>query len=175
MTYLAYGSNLHPHRLSRRIPSARLIGITRLQGLRLQFNKRSFDGSAKCTFLETGASRDILHGVVYEIDADEKRTLDDIEGLGRGYDEKKLRVQLEDCLIEPFTYIAANTHITPDLQPYHWYKELVLLGARYHQLPREYTATIEAVVSVPDPDSSRMQDRQILLDAMQAINSASSR
>jgi len=38
--------------------------------------------------------------------------------------------------------VAASTHIDASLVPYDWYKEMVLLGARYHGLPAEYVAKI---------------------------------
>ena len=46
--YLAYGSNLHPLRLTLRVPSARVIGVVEMPGYMLEFHKRSIDGSGKC-------------------------------------------------------------------------------------------------------------------------------
>lgn len=45
---LAYGSNLHPLRLRKRVSTANLIGIVEMQGYQLAFHKRSTDESGKC-------------------------------------------------------------------------------------------------------------------------------
>jgi len=55
--YLAYGSNLHPYRLIQRVPNAKFIATTRLDGHAVSFTKRSKDGSSKCS-LATAASAD---------------------------------------------------------------------------------------------------------------------
>ena len=168
--YLAYGSNLHPFRLTQRIASAELLGVAALPGKRLSFDKQSRDGSAKCMFVETGAPDHNLHGAVYSIDPREKATLDAIEGVGLGYDVQIVEARIDGVVYEAFTYAAATTHVRPGLLPYHWYRELVLLGAQYHGLPDDYVATIAAVTSVDDPDVDRARDKAMLLRAMRALN-----
>ena len=49
MLYAAYGSNLHPARLSRRAPSAEFVGTALLPGWELRLHKRGQDGSASET------------------------------------------------------------------------------------------------------------------------------
>jgi len=49
LNYLAYGCNLHPVRLQKRVPSAVFTGMVELHGRILSFSKRSVDGSGKCT------------------------------------------------------------------------------------------------------------------------------
>jgi hypothetical protein len=44
------------------------------------------------------------------------------------------------------------------LQPYDWYRELVLLGCEELRLPGDYARRIESVAAVPDPDSDRRRD-----------------
>lgn len=164
--YLAYGSNLHPYRLTQRIPSASLVGVAALPGKRLTFHKKSRDGSAKCMFVETGLDSDTLFGAVYAIDPGEKLTLDDIEGVGLGYDVQTIDVEIGDAEFETFTYAADKAYIRPDLLPYDWYRELVLLGAAYHGLPADYVAAIAAIGSVADPDESRVREKNALLEAL---------
>ncbi len=168
--YLAYGSNLHPYRLRQRVPSAELVGVVVLPGKRLTFQKRSRDGSAKCMFVETGSGSHDLYGAVYSIDPGEKAALDHIEGVGFGYELNNVRVRLDGVDREAFTYAATTSHIRPELSPYHWYKELVLLGAQYHGLPASYIDAIASTVSVADPDENRVRQKAGLLDAMRAIN-----
>jgi len=63
-------------------------------------------------------------------------------------------------------YVAQSTHIDSSLVPYHWYKNLVLAGARYHGFPAEYIAAIEATPSKVDTDAKRTQDNEDLLRRM---------
>lgn len=164
--YLAYGSNLHPYRIAQRVPSASLVGIAALPGKRLVFHKKSRDGSAKCMFVDTGRDTDTLYGAVYAIDSREKPTLDEIEGVGVGYDVQTIDVEIGDAEFETFTYAADKAYIRPDLLPYDWYRELVLLGAEYHGLPADYVAAIAANGSVADPDEKRAREKNALLEVM---------
>jgi len=168
---LAYGSNLHPFRLMQRVPSAKPIGVVPMPGKRLAFHKRSQDGSGKCLFFEPGGAHDIIYGVVYEFDAAEKSKLDALEGLGKGYNEQLVAAPLNGETYQAYAYVAASTHIDASLVPYDWYKDMVLLGARYHRLPSEYIAKIEAVASVPDPDPKRAATNEAILVNMRHINS----
>ena len=170
MYYLAYGSNLHPYRLSKRLPTAELVGVTSLQGLQLAFHKRSRDGSAKCMYVETGSADDHLHAAIYRIARQEKLILDSIEGLGQGYDEANHRVRLDGTVLDTFAYAAAPTHVEPGLKPFDWYREMVLLGAEYHGFPATLSAFIRTIETMPDPDAARGQEKADLCTRMRDIN-----
>ena len=149
MHYAAYGSNLHPRRLTERISSARLITTSFLPDWSLHFHKRSKDGSGKCSILSVG---DGVHFSIFDISAAEKITLDGIEGVGLGYSEIVLNIpELGDC----GSYVADETYIDDSLVPYDWYKEMVLIGARTHGFPDEYLKQIESVQARYDPDPIR--------------------
>lgn len=138
-------------RIQHRVESAAVVSTAQLRGHLLQFHKKGTDGSAKCDIEHTSNMDDIVHGVVFEIPASEKQTLDRYEGLGIGYDEKHVSIVLPDGrTVSATTYYAI--HIDASLSPYHWYKEHVIRGAREHALPDEYIAAIKAIPSVPDPD-----------------------
>ena len=83
--YFAYGSNMSIARLRSRVPSARSLGCCRLEEHDLRFHKAGRDGSAKCDALHTGRKQDLVHGVLFRIDALERPALDMAEGLGHGY------------------------------------------------------------------------------------------
>ena len=168
---VAYGSNLHPFRMVQRVRSAKPIGVVPMPGKRLAFHKRSRDGSGKCLFFEPGGAHEIMYGVVYEFDAAEKGELDALEGLGNGYNEQLVAVPLNGKTYQAYVYVAASTHIDASLVPYDWYKEMVLLGARYHGLPAEYVAKIEAVASVVDPNPERAEKNERVLVNMRRMNS----
>jgi len=164
--YFAYGSNLHPVRLTERVLSAQLLGVTELRHYRLAFQKRGWDGSSKCNLVHTGHESDGIHGALYQIDADHKPALDVFEGKGNGYDDSQLTVELHGKDYSCFTYFAQMSHIENGLMPYHWYKELVVLGARHLQCPDAYVRSIESIESVEDPNPARNQENGSLLVRM---------
>lgn len=159
--YFAYGSNLHPERLRARVPSAEFVEVAVQPDRALRFCKRSVDGSAKATLVPALGSR--AFGAVYRIAESEKPLLDRAEGLGQGYDEHWQGLPLSDGVVRSFHYFAADDHVDPSLQPYHWYKELVLAGARFHGLPAAYVAGIENIDSVEDPNPDRRAQNEALL------------
>jgi gamma-glutamylcyclotransferase len=63
----------------------------------------------------------------------QKPDLDRAEGLGHGYEEK--RVILKDSTgqtYEASMYFASQTHKNADLRPYSWYLGFVVEGAKQH-------------------------------------------
>lgn len=153
--YFAYGSNLHPKRLSRRVPSSRLIRLAKLTEHALKIHKRGMDGSAKCNACYTGNPADSVLGVVYEFDADEKAILDQLEDQGQGYEWVEIDVITSQQVNQVHTYLATPDHIDDTLQPFDWYKELVLIGMRYHSYPQEYQTRVEAIRAISDPLDER--------------------
>ena len=153
MRYAAYGSNLHPLRLSDRIASAQLLGTSLLKNWSLHFHKRSRDDSGKCNIVRGSTG---LHVAVYDISANDRITLDRIEGLGFGYSEVTLNVpEFGDC----FSYSAEEAFIDDSLIAYDWYKEMVLLGARTLGFPEAYVGAIDAIPTRRDPDPVRCADQ----------------
>lgn len=164
--YFAYGSNLHPLRLIERVPSASLIGVAGIRAHRLSFHKKGKDNSSKCNLLKTGSESDLVHGALYEIDPAHKAVLDGYEGNGFGYTDNSLAVEHNGREYSCFTYQAQESHIVEHLKPFHWYKELVVLGAIYLKFPQAYIASIRSVASVPDPDSQRRQEHESLIEKL---------
>ncbi len=163
-SYFAYGSNLHPLRLNRRLPESKFISIAILPEYRLCFHKRSQDGSSKCDAFFTGSSSDYVLGALFDITAEEKLVLDDIEG--RGYEGRDITVSANKTIVQAYAYVATQCHIEPDLKPFHWYKALVELGAKYHLLPTDYIQCIQSVDSVPDPNHQRNTSNNLLVKAI---------
>ncbi len=155
MLYFAYGSNMSMRRLraGNRAPSADRITVATLPGYRLVFHKKSADGSAKCDAYYTGRPDDFIIGVLYELRESEKRSLDIIEGLGHGYDEKEVTVITDSGPLNAVAYFATN--IDASMKPYDWYKVHVVVGAQENDLPANYLDMIDAVESVADPDRQR--------------------
>ena len=124
--YFAYGSNLLFARLHARTPSIRNRGVAVLGDHRLHFNKPGGDGSGKCG-IEAGRLGEQVLGVVYSIDAAEKPLLDEIEGVGHGYSEQWIEVDMGGEFLDVFTYYPTRHDCA--LPPFDWYKNFVLQGA----------------------------------------------
>ncbi len=161
--YLAYGSNLHPVRLARRLPSARLVGTAPLPGYRLAFHKRGMDGSAKCDLALSDEPGSVAYGAVFAIARDEIGRLDQFEGLGAGYFKEQVTLRVDGVRLSAFVYFASDTHIDRELAPFDWYKGIVLAGVRRHRFPRGYFEQIKAVPYRVDPDETRRAEMTALL------------
>lgn len=136
--YFAYGSNMSTVRLKERIPDAIDQGIAELKGYSFTCNKKSKDGSSKGNIAsEKGAS---TWGVIFEIPASVLAKLDRVEG---GYERIQVNVLCNGEAVQCETYISSE--LTEE-NPTDSYMELILSGAREHQLP---LAIIEALAGIP--------------------------
>jgi hypothetical protein len=85
--YFAYGSNMSLKQMAERCPSSLFMGKGKICGYRWQINER---GVANIV----GPATDFVEGLVYQIDAEEKRQLDRSEGVARGfYNDEHLLVE----------------------------------------------------------------------------------
>ncbi|MGI9627718.1 MAG: gamma-glutamylcyclotransferase family protein [Longimicrobiales bacterium] len=154
--YFAYGSNLCGPRLRDRAPGTETLWPASLPDFELRWHKRGSDGSGKCSIVRAPCSGRTVHGVLYRLPPDSKAKLDEIEGLGVGYDEVRVGVHGNGGVREAFTYLATSNHIDESLRPYAWYKHLVVTGATSHGLPPGYVAELRAVDAWIDPDVQRV-------------------
>jgi gamma-glutamylcyclotransferase len=160
--YAAYGSNLHPTRLAQRIHSARQIGTGFVPGWSLSCYKRSKDGSAKFNIVAGGNG---VYVAVFDINADDKMNLDEIEGVGSGYRTVDLSVpQIGDCA----TYVAEDSYVDESLRPYEWYKKLTTLGARAQCFPDAYVRLIDQIPAGQDPDKARHATNWRIVEAIES-------
>ena len=58
----AYGSNMLTARMRERAPSSKVLSVGQLVGFELCWNKRSKDGSGKCSITETGHPNHVVLG-----------------------------------------------------------------------------------------------------------------
>ncbi len=151
--YFAYGSNMLYARLHERVPSVRLVGVARLPGFALCWHKAGQDQSGKCDVVPVKVPGAVVHGVLYDVPADEKPLLDAFEGLGKGYVEARVTVVRDGVPTPAFLYRA--TAIDATRRPYTWYRALVVAGARQHALPEACVRAMEAVEAIVDPDAAR--------------------
>lgn len=168
--YFGYGSNIHPCRLKaeNRAPSACFIGVARLAGYILKFNKESSDGSGKGN-IETGLASDSVYGAVYAMTVDDKERLRDTE---KGYEEVQKEILVRGVKYNCFTFEAEEENRIDNLQPYHWYKELIVLGAEYAKFPTDYIDAIKAGCFKSDLCDSRRKKQENLIEKIRKFNSA---
>jgi len=157
INYFAYGSNLHPGRLEQRIGPCGISGVARLFAFELKFHKRGKDGSAKCDAFRTGDHQDCIYGVIYAVSTEQMLGLNEIEGLGNGYELETVQVELTQSgeLVDAQVYVTQQSHIDTNLAPYSWYRDFVLFGARIQGLPVTYISQLQKTNVIPDPDSQR--------------------
>lgn len=161
--YFAFGSNLFARRLCQRIPSAKVIGTYTLPAHVLRFHKRGEDGSGKCDAYFTDNQHDSVIGRLFAIACVEIAKLDRCEGLGKGYEKKEVHVINEKGETETaFTYYADSRFIDNSIQPFSWYKQHVVAGAKEGGLPAEYIEKIETVPTQTDSDSAREKKQMAL-------------
>ena len=159
--YAAYGSNLHPIRLQKRVPSATLLGTTQLDGYRLRFDKIGWkDGSGKCRIVAGGGC---VYLAIFEIPDAERAGLDAEEGVGLGYRSAELEVpDFGLCS----TYVADRDAVDERVRPMDWYKEMVLLGCIAHEFPVFYVRAIEAVSAIEDSNAGRAREQWKLVEEL---------
>ena len=154
MKYFSYGSNMSANRLGKRIRGCKVLGVFQLDAHDLRFHKISKkDGSGKCDAYFTGNDEDFVLGVLYEVSDDEKDVLDNFEGLGKGYDDKKVCVHSDGARYQAVTYIASE--IDEGLVPYSWYVRHVIEGAKTANFPDCYIEKLENITSKYDFDRNR--------------------
>lgn len=159
--YAAYGSNLHPLRLRKRVPSALQLGTSFLPGYGLSFNKLSWkDGSGKCNVVTGGSG---VHLAIFRIAESERSLLDGFEGLGKGYDHFPIEAEgFGSCS----SYIAAPDATDESLRPFDWYRQMVLLGCTFNQFPTAYCRRVELASAIEDLDKVRARREWRIVDAL---------
>lgn len=103
---------------------------------------------------------------MYEFDAIEKPKLDRAEGLGYGYLEQQVKCQVGDTQYLCFTYIASIDALRSDMQPYTWYRDLVIAGAEFQGFPSDYVEELKRLETLSDPNSDRASENAELLERL---------
>lgn len=143
------------------MPSARLVGSAHLDGYGLRFNKVGWrDGSAKCNIVP---KEHRVYLAIYEIREAERAILDELEGVGSGYDSTEIEIgRFGACS----TYVAEQGAIDEDLHPMDWYKEMVLLGCVSNGFPEVYVRTIEAISTTADSNEERAREQWKIVEEL---------
>lgn len=171
MKYFAYDDKMFSPILRSILPEVRFIGVGQVKGYNLFFHNRDqVDHSGKCNLIKSNDASHTTYGVVYEVLPRERHLLDKAQKLGYGNQEitvKVLPVENEvSTLIEPFyafTYVAHKERVFSGLEPFTWYKELVIEGAKEHCLPEVYIKGLEDIEAASDPNVTRAKQYQQFL------------
>lgn len=156
MLIFAYGSNMNLNRLAKRVPSAVKVTNAFLTDHKVVCNKISNDGSAKANIIKTDVPDEIVWGVLFSIDNNEKALLDKAEGLGKGYTEGTFTFFDEtNNSYAAQIYFADSSSIDNTLLPYDWYKEFIVTGAIQNKLPAEYISQLQSITCIRDHDEER--------------------
>ncbi|NLE37298.1 MAG: gamma-glutamylcyclotransferase [Pirellulaceae bacterium] len=150
MLYFAYGSNMSPGRMKSRCPTAQFLAVAKLADYRFDFTRKCQSGYGVMDAVQCAG--DDVWGVVYQIDESDLGLLDKAEGYrpGRvtGKDAYKrievsvLRDGEESAPLTVWTYTVVEKSPKP-IATSDDYKRLVVEGAQFWQLPKDYVNRLE--------------------------------
>ena len=139
VVYFAYGSNMDPVQMARRVPAAESRGRARLPGYRFLCDKIGRDGSAKAN-IRIEPEQEVW-GAAFDISEEDLLLLDRFE---RGYRRTLASIHLDlEGMVQCHVYLSSKT--ATDLLPNRAYRETMVRGARHHRLPLACIAALEAL------------------------------
>jgi hypothetical protein len=162
--YFAYGANVHPGWLQRRIPHAEPIGAAALPGYRLAFRKRGRDGAARSDACPSDAPGARLPGALYRLRAPDRERLG---AAGAGYRAEQVSVESALGRVEAITWVAEPAQVSVGLLPWDWYVDLIRAGAALLQLSEAHRAWLASVPTATDPDDDRAALARAVIAAAQ--------
>jgi len=168
MKYFAYDDKMLTPIFQKILPDVRCMGAGQITGYNLLFHNRDqVDQSGKCNLVKVKDSSQVVCGVIYEVLPREKHLLDRAQRLGYGNQEITIKVMplssessAKGALETPFyafTYVAHKDSIFEGLEPFSWYKDLVISGAKEHCLPDMYIHYLQAVEAAVDSNRERAE------------------
>ena len=160
--YFAYGANVHPGWLCRRIPDAELVGAAVLPGHRLAFRKRGRDGAARSDAQPSDTPGDALPGVLYAVRPD---ALEQLGAAGAGYRMQEVEVLAAGAPRRALTWRAEDNAVAAGLVPLDWYVDLIRAGAALLGLPAAHQRWLASVQVTVDRDSEQARIARDLLAA----------
>lgn len=144
MHYFAYGNLLDIDLMRRVCPSARAVGVMRLDGFEIGFAKCADPSQAGCTL--DAAPGATMWGVQYELSDEDMAALDKAAGVAFGHwVHKTVTVHdLDGNAVETTTYVIPQTsgpHSPPDS-----YVAPIYKGAEALDLPAAYIARLKELI-----------------------------
>jgi gamma-glutamylcyclotransferase len=144
--YFAYGSNMAEAVMSEKCPRHRLVGIARLPGHRLMFNRRSIRTGTGVADVVPAEGED-MWGVLYELADEDLAALDLKEGHDWAYVRVRLEVECDGTRSLAITYVVKDKE-PAEVEPSREYFEGIVAAARQRGLPPDY---VECLISASRP------------------------
>lgn len=133
--YFAYGSNMNAVRFRERCPSSAPLCRAVLRDHRFIITKRGYANIVP-------APRQTVHGLLCALTSEDEKVLDRCEGVPTYYKKHNLTVQTDGgYTLNALVYI--DSVVDPGT-PKAGYLEIILAGARHHQLPDSAIKEIES-------------------------------
>jgi gamma-glutamylcyclotransferase (GGCT)/AIG2-like uncharacterized protein YtfP len=151
VVYFAYGSNMDPHQMAKRVPDAEAIGTGRLNGFELAFNIYSTRWGGGAANLVPAADAHVW-GALWEIPEQAWTGLDAYEGHPTFYRREQVVVERGEESIIAWTYRVA--HQQAYIRPTDEYLQRVRSAIRVHGLPPEALDILERAARPPRPTIS---------------------
>jgi gamma-glutamylcyclotransferase (GGCT)/AIG2-like uncharacterized protein YtfP len=150
-TYFAYGSNMDPLHMSKRVPGAEAMGPGRLEGFRLVFNVYSteWEGGAANLELDQGAH---IWGVLWDVPNEQLAGLDAYQGHPTFFRREDVSVFGPSGQLIAWTYRVA--HQEGYVRPTDAYLQCLRSAIRIHGLPPEALDIVDRAARPPRPSIS---------------------
>jgi gamma-glutamylcyclotransferase (GGCT)/AIG2-like uncharacterized protein YtfP len=149
--YFAYGSNMDPAHMAKRMPAARPLGPGRLEGFRLEFNVYSTEWGGGAANLELDESAHVW-GVLWEVPDGAEGDLDAFQGHPTFFRREEVSVEGPNGPAIAWTYRVA--HQTGYVRPTDSYLQRVRSAIRIHGLPPEALDIVDRAARPPKPSIS---------------------
>ena len=143
--YFAYGTLLTEPEMQALAPSARAVGIMRLDGYELGFGETHTAGTGGCLLKPVDGGR--VFGVQYELSDDDMARMDEASGI-----PKELWVHLSVTVTDEDGNQVQTTTYTipgspPPFSPDESYFGKIRNGLRTLPLPPDYVARVEQIIA----------------------------
>jgi hypothetical protein len=148
-------------RTYQRVQEVEVVKTYELDGFKLEFSKKSLDGSSKANLIESPGN--VVHGVIHRMSYKAKVLLDVYEGLGKGYEMEFFEAEIYGSLRKIGFYIVKDHAYLCNDRPYQWYHECVLYGALENRLNNDHVRLIHQISSKNDHDAERISMYEKLL------------
>ena len=151
MIYFAYGADMNPGRMAEICPGYHSLGVARLPDHRLIFPRFSRTWGCASASLAPRPGETVF-GALYEVPADDLYALHSQHGFDPEgppeFNDQEFR-ELTVLRVGGSEPVSAKTYVAvPDgtvALPSATYMNLIIDGARYHNLPRAYLVVLRAV------------------------------
>lgn len=140
LLYFAYGSNMSAAQMTDRCPGSRAIGAASVEGWELRFDRPSIRWGGHVADIVTSPGK-VAWGVVWELTEQHLDALDRFEGVAIGaYRREHVTVELHAGPASRLLWCVSYVVCAPGEpgSPAPGYLEVMLQGAKEHQLPAWY-------------------------------------